>query len=76
MSFWGHSVHFSQNEMQLKMGLAIDCNGMKFESHGLIVVIRIWGAFDLLVFKVIMELFGALVSKCPVTRKRLAVEQT
>ncbi len=58
MSFEGHSVHFSQNEIQLKIRLAIDCNGMKL-SYGLIVVICIWGAFDLLVFKVIMELFGA-----------------
>ncbi len=33
------------------------------------------GTFDLLVFKVILRSFGALVSKWPVTQKWLAVEQ-
>ncbi len=34
-----------------------------------------WGTFDHLVFKMIWGSFGALVSKLPVTRKRLAVEK-
>ncbi len=40
-----------------------------------IVVTCIWGIFDLLVFNVIFRLFGALVSKWPVTRKQLVVDQ-
>ncbi len=34
-----------------------------------------WGTFDLLVFKVILVPFIALVSKLPVTRKRLGIER-
>ncbi len=34
-----------------------------------VVVVCIWGTFDLLVLKVILGSFGALVSKWPVTRK-------
>ncbi len=33
------------------------------------------GTYDLLAFRVILEPFGALVSKWPLTRKWLAVEQ-
>ena len=36
---------------------------------------RIWGTFDLLAFNVILESFGALVLKWPVTRKWLAVHR-
>ncbi len=39
-----------------------------------VVVICIWGTFDLLVFKVILGSLIALVSKWPVTQKYLAVE--
>ncbi len=41
-----------------------------------VIVTRIWGTFDLLVFKVILGSFGAFVSKWPVTQKRLAIEPT
>ncbi len=41
----------------------------------MVFVTCIWGTFDLLVFKVILGLFSALVSKWPVTRKTLAVEE-
>ena len=33
------------------------------------------GTFDLLVFKVILGSFGALVSKGPITRKQMSVEK-
>ena len=33
---------------------------------------HIWGTFDLLVFKVILESFSAFVSRWPVSRNRLA----
>ncbi len=33
-----------------------------------------WGIFDVIMFKVILGPFGALVSKSPVSRKCLAVE--
>ena len=38
-------------------------------------VTHIWGTLDLIVFKVILGLFGALVWKWSVTRKRLALGQ-
>ncbi len=41
-----------------------------------LVVTCIWGTFDLLVFKVILGSFIALVSKWPVTQKRLAIRAT
>ena len=34
----------------------------------------IWGTFDLLVFRVILGSFGAIVSKWHVPQKRLSVE--
>ncbi len=37
---------------------------------------HIWGMFDLVELKVILESFDALFSKCLVNRKRLAIEQT
>ncbi len=40
-----------------------------------VVVISICDTFDLVVFNSILGFFGALVSKWPVTQKRLAVEQ-
>ena len=39
------------------------------------IIQHIWGTLDLLVLKVILGSFSALVSKRPVSRKRLAVEQ-
>ncbi len=50
-------------------------NAVKFWESEVVVVIRIWGTFDLLVFKVIWGSFNALVSKWPVTRKWLAVDR-
>ncbi len=38
-----------------------------------VIVICIWGIFDLLVFN--FGSFGALISKWPITRKRLVVER-
>ncbi len=38
-------------------------------AHGLVE--HICGTFDFMVFKVILGLFSALVSKCPVTPKYL-----
>ncbi len=38
-----------------------------------VLVNHIVGTLDLVVLKVILGLFGAIVSKWPVTRKRLAV---
>ncbi len=40
-----------------------------------ILVTYIWGTYDMVVFKVILGSFGALVSKRPVSRKGLVVEQ-
>ncbi len=39
------------------------------------LVTHMWCTFDFVVFKVILGSFGVLVSKWPVSRKRLAVEQ-
>ncbi len=39
-----------------------------------IVVPCIWSTFDILVFRVILGLCGATVSKWPVTRKWLGIE--
>ncbi len=33
-----------------------------------IVVIHIWGTFDFVVVKAILESFGAFVSKCPISK--------
>ena len=70
MSFWGHSVHFSQN------GRYLD-NGWQYSEtlDSGVLVTYIWGTFDLLVFKVILGPFGSLVSIYPVPGKRLAVEK-
>ena len=38
-----------------------------------LVATCIWSTFDLLVSKVILGSFSALVSKCPVTHKQLAI---
>ena len=40
-----------------------------------ILVTHIWGTYDLVVFKGILESFGAFVSKWPVSRKWLVIEQ-
>ncbi len=39
-----------------------------------ILVIHIWGTFDLVVVKVILGSFSALVSEWPVTQNRLVVD--
>ncbi len=63
-------------------GLKMACNS-KTDGYGArgiviwdsrVVVICIWGTFDLLVLIVILGSFGVLVSKWPATRKRLGVE--
>ena len=46
-----------------------------WESWILAMHICICGIFDLVVFKVILVSFGALVSKWPVSQKRLVLEQ-
>ena len=38
------------------------------------VVTDIWGTFNLVVFNVTLGSFGGLVSKWPVTQKRLIIE--
>ncbi len=45
--------------------LVVEQNGVKFGT----VVTHIWGAFDVVGFKVILESFGALFSKRLVTQK-------
>ena len=47
---------------------------MWYSGGGGVVVTCIWGIFDLLVFNVILGSFSTLVSKWPVTGKRLAVK--
>ena len=49
-------------------------NGSAIWDSG-VVVTCICGTFGLLVFKVSLRSFDALVSRLPVTRKRLAVER-
>ena len=46
---------------------------VKFATRG-VPMQHIWGFFDLLVFEVILVSFRDLVSKWPVTKKRLAGE--
>ena len=55
--------------------LAVERNEVKFGTPG-VVVTCIWGTFgfDLLVLKVTLGSFDALVSKWPVTRKYLVIE--
>ncbi len=50
-----------------------DRRGVKFVTREYLYK---WDTFDLLVFKVILGSFCAPVSNRPITRKRLAVEQT
>ncbi len=38
-----------------------------------VVVVCIWGTFDRLILKIVSGSFGAVVSKWPVTRTRLAI---
>ncbi len=40
-----------------------------------VLIQHMWGTFDLLVFKVILSSFGALVSKWFITLKRMVVER-
>ncbi len=40
-----------------------------------ILVTHIWGTFDLVGFKVILGSIGALMSKWPVSQKRLVIKQ-
>ena len=39
-----------------------------------ILVAHVWGTFDLVGFEVILGSFGAVVSKWPVTQKRLLLQ--
>ncbi len=71
---WGHSMHLAQNGLRLEKG---NCRGVKQTEiwESCTVVIHVWGTLDLLVLNVILGSFSALVSKWPLTRKQLALEQ-
>ncbi len=49
--------------MELDLGVGCSCST---------VHVYVWGVFDRLVFNVILESFGALVSKCHATQKCMA----
>ncbi len=69
---WGHLVHLSQ------MGCSSKTAGSRVKQNEIwnlvLVVVRTLGAFNLLVFKVVLGSFGAVGSKWPVSGKRLAIE--
>ena len=69
----GHSVHLSQNSLFSKT-VCRRAKRTEIWDSGILVT-HIWGAFDLVGYKVILGSFSALVSKWSVSQKWLAVEQ-
>ncbi len=72
--FFIHSVYVPQNGRYLKTA-GHGVKGNEIWDSG-IVVVCIWGTFDILVFKVALGSLCVLVSKWTLTRKRLAIGQS
>ncbi len=68
-SFWSHLGAIVSKWPVTEKRRPVERNGVKIGTgRGGVPVTCIWDIFDLLVFKVILGSFGALISKWPITK--------